>query len=66
MKPKDSLTAREKQIIALICCGLRNRRIAAVLGISTNTVKNHLCNIYNKTGTDGRIGLATQQLRKSA
>jgi len=52
------LSARERQIAALIARGLRNRDIATELQISENTVKRHLQSIYNKTGTRDRLELA--------
>lgn len=44
----DSLTARERQVIALVSAGLRNKRIAADLGISEITVKVHRVHIMRK------------------
>jgi FixJ family two-component response regulator len=44
----DSLTARERQIIALVSAGLRNKRIAADLGISEITVKVHRVHMMRK------------------
>jgi FixJ family two-component response regulator len=44
----DSLTARERQIIALVSAGLRNKQIAADLGVSEITVKVHRVHIMRK------------------
>jgi FixJ family two-component response regulator len=44
----ESLTARERQIIALVTAGQRNKRIAADLGISEVTVKIHRVHIMRK------------------
>jgi FixJ family two-component response regulator len=44
----DSLTSRERQVIALVSAGLRNKRIAADLGISEITVKVHRVHIMRK------------------
>jgi FixJ family two-component response regulator len=44
----ESLTARERQVIALVSAGLRNKRIAAELGISEITVKVHRVHIMRK------------------
>jgi FixJ family two-component response regulator len=44
----ESLTARERQVIALVSTGLRNKRIAADLGISEITVKVHRVHIMRK------------------
>ena len=44
----ESLTARERDVIALVSAGLRNKRIAAELGISEITVKVHRVHIMRK------------------
>lgn len=44
----ESLTAREREVIALASAGLRNKRIAANLGISEITVKVHRVHIMRK------------------
>jgi FixJ family two-component response regulator len=44
----ESLTARERQVIALVSAGLRNKQIAAELGISEITAKVHRLHIMRK------------------
>jgi DNA-binding NarL/FixJ family response regulator len=44
----DALTEREQEVTALACMGYRNYEIAETLGISHETVKTHLQNIFNK------------------
>jgi FixJ family two-component response regulator len=44
----ESLTARERQVIALVSAGLRNKQIAADLGISEITAKVHRLHIMRK------------------
>jgi DNA-binding NarL/FixJ family response regulator len=44
----DSLTEREQEVTALACMGYRNYEIAETLGISHETVKTHLQNIFTK------------------
>jgi DNA-binding NarL/FixJ family response regulator len=44
----DSLTEREQEVTALACLGCRNYEIAETLGISHETVKTHLQNIFTK------------------
>ena len=58
----DRLSDRERQIAALVAQGLKNRDIAAQLGISENTVKRHLQSIFNKTGAHDRLELAVLAL----
>lgn len=54
------LTPREKQIVALICRGLRNKQIAENLHITPGTVKVHLMHIFEKTGLKDRLALAVR------
>lgn len=51
------LTDREREIVSLVCDGLRNKEIARDLGIAEGTVKIHLNNIYRKLGVDSRVSL---------
>lgn len=52
------ITPREREIIHLICQGLKNREIAEILRITPGTVKVHLMHIFEKTGTKDRFQLA--------
>lgn len=49
------LTPREREILALVRRGRRNREIAAELGVEEKTVKNHLNSIYSKLEIASRI-----------
>lgn len=53
-----SLTRRERSIVERIGLGESNRRIAAALGISEKTVRNHLTVVFDKLDVDDRLGLA--------
>ncbi len=44
----DSLTAREKQIMALVTAGLMNKQVAGEVGLSEITVKIHRGNVMRK------------------
>jgi DNA-binding CsgD family transcriptional regulator len=48
------LTPREREILAMVSSGLRNRAIGERLSISEGTVKLHLHHIYEKLAVDGR------------
>ncbi len=50
----EALTAREKDILALMVQGLTNSDIAAKLFLSEGTIKNQVSNIYAKLGTSDR------------
>lgn len=48
LDPQSALTVRERETMEHLSRGLAYKEIAAVLGISTATVKNHLYHIYEK------------------
>jgi len=52
--PLEGLTAREKELLAALANGWSNLQIAARTGISRNTVKYHLKNLYDKLGVSNR------------
>jgi two-component system, NarL family, nitrate/nitrite response regulator NarL len=52
------ITPREREIIELVCRGLKNREIAEALSITPGTVKVHLMHIFEKTGLKDRYELA--------
>lgn len=47
----ESLTPRERDVLALVAAGLMNKQIAAELGIAEITVKIHRGHIMKKMGT---------------
>ena len=51
---KFGLTRRELELGYLKVSGFSNRRIAYMLGISEQTVKNHFRSIYEKAWVPGR------------
>jgi len=55
---KYKITAREMEVIELICQGKTNKEIADQLFISVETVKDHNYKIFQKTGVKNRIQLA--------
>ncbi len=59
----DTLTSRERDVIALVAEGLSNKRIAQRLGISDTTVKNHVHNILSKLAVQSRAEAAVLYLR---
>jgi two-component system nitrate/nitrite response regulator NarP len=52
--PRDDLTGREKTMLAALARGRTNTELSAELGISINTVKFHLRNLYDKLGFHNR------------
>jgi DNA-binding NarL/FixJ family response regulator len=53
----EPLTVREKEILELILAANENKQIAAHLGVSEQTVKNHIHHLYEKLGVSSRIQL---------
>jgi DNA-binding NarL/FixJ family response regulator len=60
------LTMREIQILDLICMGTQNKIIAYHLGLSENTVKVHVRNIYMKMNVRNRTEAASRSFRSDA
>ena len=52
--PRDQLTASERVLLAALARGRTNIELAVELGISINTVKFHLRNLYEKLGLKNR------------
>jgi DNA-binding CsgD family transcriptional regulator len=48
------LTARELDVVRLLCCGRTNREIGECLKIGQATVKTHLIHIFEKLGVETR------------
>lgn len=49
-----SLTGRESEVLERIAQGLDNAQIAAHLGMSEKTVRNHITRIFDKMGVENR------------
>lgn len=49
------LTPREEEVVRLVAQGHGNREIAQLLGLTENTVKNHLFRIFEKLGLSSRV-----------
>ncbi len=60
----SALTTRELQIARAVAEGRGNREIATLLGITEQTVKNHLTSIFGKIGVASRLQLALVFLKK--
>lgn len=52
--PLGVLTTRERELLAALANGWTNLQIAARTGITRNTVKYHLKNLYDKLGVSNR------------
>ena len=52
--PLGTLTKRELEILASLSAGRTNKEIAAEKAVSTNTVKYHIRNLFEKLGVSNR------------
>lgn len=55
-RPADlkRLTAREREILGLVCEGCTDAEMADILKLSHNTVRNHLASLFRKIGVNRR------------
>ena len=61
---EEKLSLKEREVLELITRGLTNKEIGNKLGITENTVKNHLKNILDKLHLENRVQAATFALKK--
>jgi LuxR family maltose regulon positive regulatory protein len=54
------LTARELQVLELLAAGQSNRRIAAELVVTLDTVKKHVGHVLDKLGAANRTEAAAR------
>jgi len=57
-RERSPLSSREREIVALVAQGFKNKEMAEKMFISEQTVKNHLHNIFDKLGVSDRLELA--------
>jgi DNA-binding CsgD family transcriptional regulator len=57
------LTAREREILALVATGLTNRQIGERLFITEKTASHHVSNVLAKLGVRGRAEAAAEAVR---
>jgi FixJ family two-component response regulator len=62
----DSLTPREKEVLALVVAGLLNKQIADQLGMSELTVKTHRAHVMEKTQAESLAHLVRMSERLKA
>jgi DNA-binding NarL/FixJ family response regulator len=63
-KVDNRLSKREKEVLACIADGLKNREIATQLRLSEHTVKNYLFRLCDKVGSSGRVELMLYALNR--
>jgi DNA-binding NarL/FixJ family response regulator len=63
---QDKLTAREKEVLALMVEGLTNRQIADKLIVSASRGRTHVYTILDKMQVPSRVQVVTRVLRSQA
>ena len=58
VKHHMGLTRREQQLVEMIGRGLTNKEIAVTLGLSEQTIKNHIHRMLRKLGASDRLAAA--------
>jgi DNA-binding NarL/FixJ family response regulator len=61
---RSNLTARELEVLKLLAKGLTNKQIASALGISDNTVRNHINSIIQKLEVSDRTEASTTAIQR--
>jgi two-component system NarL family response regulator len=59
-----ALSMREWQVLELVAEGMRNKEIAAALGISADTVGMHVKNLYTKLDVHDRTAAVAKAIRR--
>ncbi len=54
----EALSAREKEVLNLVCRGLNNREISEILFISIHTSKSHVKSLIHKLNAKNRTSAA--------
>ena len=62
--PRESLSARETEVLALVAWGRTNAEIGRALYISEATVKTHLLRAFGKLGVSGRTAAVTTAIER--
>ena len=60
----SNLSEREREVLTLVCAGLKNRAIAEKLFITENTVRHHLTSIFEKLNVSSRLELVVYAFRE--
>ena len=64
-RDKPALSNREREIVACVAQGFKNKEIAEKMFISEQTVKNHLHNVFDKLGVSDRLELALYAIHRN-
>jgi DNA-binding NarL/FixJ family response regulator len=61
---RPTLSVRERQVLELMAEGMRNKEIAAALGISADTAGMHMKNLFTKLGVHDRTAAVAKAIRR--
>lgn len=64
LQREPTITPREREIITLVAKGSANKEIANTLGISEDTVKQHVSRILQKLGVKDRAQATAEAIRR--
>src|SRR6202521_4620557 len=64
-RERSPLSQREREIVALVAQGFKNKEMAEKMFISEQTVKNHLHNIFDKLGVSDRLESALHTIHNN-
>ena len=59
------LTARERDVLELLACGLRHEQIADRLGIGSETVRSHVRNASDRLGAQNATQAVAIAVRRA-
>jgi DNA-binding NarL/FixJ family response regulator len=62
--PADTITDRERDVLAALAEGLTNAQIAERLSVSVHTVRNHIVNLSAKLGAHSKLEVLAIAVRK--
>ena len=60
---KGILTKREREVFELLIKNYTTKEIAEKLGISEKTVRNHISNVMQKLGVNGRASAVVELIK---
>ena len=60
---KGILTKREREVFELLITNFTTKEIAEKLGISEKTVRNHISNVMQKLGVNGRASAVVELIK---
>ena len=52
-----TLTDTEREIVTMVCYGLKNKQVAQQIGASETELRQHLTSIFTKLGVSNRLDL---------